>query len=149
VNTVDAELEAGQTPVQAPGAELTEAREAHVGGLTVRRLLPLRLRRSVGAWADRRDGGGRGDRAAAGTAALPGHRTGAGRAVKAAAAAWREGRFGPVADYDGEPLAAPPLDPCGWSADGSAGALIRPARRPHQGRAAPARVTAAGAAPDC
>jgi hypothetical protein len=31
--------------------------------------------------------------------------------IKAAAGAWREGRFGPVADYDGEPLAAPPLDP--------------------------------------
>ena len=50
MSTVDAELEIAQTPVQAPGAELTEAREAHVGDMTVRRLLPLRLRRSVGAW---------------------------------------------------------------------------------------------------
>jgi len=50
VSTVDAELEIAETPVEAPGAELTKAREAHVGDLTVRRLLPLRLRRSVGAW---------------------------------------------------------------------------------------------------
>ena len=34
----------------APGLELTGSREAHVGDITVRRLLPLRLRRSVGAW---------------------------------------------------------------------------------------------------
>ena len=50
MSTVDAELEIAETPVEAPGAELTEAREAHVGDMTVRRLLPLRLRRSVGAW---------------------------------------------------------------------------------------------------
>ncbi len=50
MSTVDAELEIAETPVQSPGAELTEAREAHVGDMTVRRLLPLRLRRSVGAW---------------------------------------------------------------------------------------------------
>ena len=31
--------------------------------------------------------------------------------ITAAAAGWREGRFGTVADYDGEPLPAPPLDP--------------------------------------
>jgi putative redox protein len=30
--------------------------------------------------------------------------------IAAAAADWREGRFGTVADYDGEPLAARPLD---------------------------------------
>jgi redox-sensitive bicupin YhaK (pirin superfamily) len=29
--------------------------------------------------------------------------------IKAAAADWREGRFGTVADYDGEPMPAPPL----------------------------------------
>jgi len=50
VSTVDADLEITETPVQAPGAELTEARVARVGDMTVRRLLPLRLRRSVGAW---------------------------------------------------------------------------------------------------
>jgi redox-sensitive bicupin YhaK (pirin superfamily) len=50
VSTVDAELEIAETPVQSPGLELTEAREGRVGDITVRRLLPLRLRRSVGAW---------------------------------------------------------------------------------------------------
>ena len=50
ISTVDADLEITETPVQAPGAELTEARVARVGDMTVRRLLPLRLRRSVGAW---------------------------------------------------------------------------------------------------
>jgi quercetin 2,3-dioxygenase len=50
VSTVDAELEVAQTPAGAPGLELTEAREALVGDIAVRRLLPLRLRRSVGAW---------------------------------------------------------------------------------------------------
>src|SRR5262249_53924797 len=34
----------------ADGLELTRARTAAVGDITVRRLLPLRLRRSVGAW---------------------------------------------------------------------------------------------------
>jgi hypothetical protein len=29
--------------------------------------------------------------------------------ITAAVAGWREGRFGTVADYDGLPLAAPPL----------------------------------------
>jgi quercetin 2,3-dioxygenase len=50
VSTVDADLEITEPPVAAPGAELTEARVARVGDMTVRRLLPLRLRRSVGAW---------------------------------------------------------------------------------------------------
>jgi quercetin 2,3-dioxygenase len=50
VSTVDAELEVTQTPVQAAGLELTEGREARVGDMAVRRLLPLRLRRTVGAW---------------------------------------------------------------------------------------------------
>lgn len=34
----------------ADGLELTRARTAAVGDISVRRLLPLRLRRSVGAW---------------------------------------------------------------------------------------------------
>jgi hypothetical protein len=46
VSTVDADLEVTETPARAPGAELTEARVARVGDMTVRRLLPLRLRRS-------------------------------------------------------------------------------------------------------
>jgi redox-sensitive bicupin YhaK (pirin superfamily) len=50
MSTVDAEVEIAQIPVRSPGLELTGAREARVGGMTVRRLLPLRLRRSVGAW---------------------------------------------------------------------------------------------------
>jgi redox-sensitive bicupin YhaK (pirin superfamily) len=50
VSTVDAELEIAAAPAVSPGFELTEAREAHVGDMAVRRLLPLRLRRSVGAW---------------------------------------------------------------------------------------------------
>jgi quercetin 2,3-dioxygenase len=48
VSTVDADLEVDASPVQAPGFELTQAREAQVGDVAVRRL--LRLRRSVGAW---------------------------------------------------------------------------------------------------
>jgi quercetin 2,3-dioxygenase len=31
--------------------------------------------------------------------------------ITAAAAGWREGQFGTVAGYDGDPLPAPPLDP--------------------------------------
>jgi len=70
MSTVDADLEVAETPVNSPGLEftgvreggpepagtreggleLTGAREARVGEMTVRRLLPLRLRRSVGAW---------------------------------------------------------------------------------------------------
>lgn len=50
MSTVDADVEVAATPVQAPGFELTPAREAQVGDVAVRRLLPLRLRRSVGAW---------------------------------------------------------------------------------------------------
>jgi redox-sensitive bicupin YhaK (pirin superfamily) len=50
VSTVDADVEIGEDPVLARGVELTVAREGHVGDMTVRRLLPLRLRRSVGAW---------------------------------------------------------------------------------------------------
>jgi len=50
MSTVDAELEVAEAPVQDNDLEVTEAREARVGDMTVRRLLPLRLRRSVGAW---------------------------------------------------------------------------------------------------
>ncbi len=50
MSTVDAEVEIAEAPVVRPGLELTAAREARVGAMTVRRLLPLRLRRSVGAW---------------------------------------------------------------------------------------------------
>jgi quercetin 2,3-dioxygenase len=50
MSTVDAELEVTGAPVQDNDLEVTEAREARVGDMTVRRLLPLRLRRSVGAW---------------------------------------------------------------------------------------------------
>ena len=49
MSTVDAEVEIAGHPVAADVA-LTSAREAQVGDMTVRRLLPLRLRRSVGAW---------------------------------------------------------------------------------------------------
>ncbi len=52
MSTVDSDLEvpgtAGDTG--APGTEVTAARLARVGDLDVRRLLPLRQRRSVGAW---------------------------------------------------------------------------------------------------
>jgi quercetin 2,3-dioxygenase len=50
VSTLDTDLDAAVQPVNADGLELTQARSAVVGDLTVRRLLPLRLRRSVGAW---------------------------------------------------------------------------------------------------
>jgi len=50
VSTRDTDLDAAVRPVNADGLELTPARSAVVGDLTVRRLLPLRLRRSVGAW---------------------------------------------------------------------------------------------------
>lgn len=50
MSTVDAELEIAEPRVQGSDLEVTAAREARVGDLTVRRLLPLRLRRSVGAW---------------------------------------------------------------------------------------------------
>ena len=56
MSTTDAELEVPQSPARlsaGPGTgdlALTSAREARVGDVTVRRLLPLRQRRSVGAW---------------------------------------------------------------------------------------------------
>src|SRR6266702_4264048 len=49
MSTVDADLEIADIAVDADRA-LTLAREARVGEMTVRRLLPLRQRRSVGAW---------------------------------------------------------------------------------------------------
>src|SRR5712692_1454272 len=49
MSTVDAELEIADGSVKAD-LDLTPAREARVGDMTVRRLLPLRQRRSVGAW---------------------------------------------------------------------------------------------------
>ncbi len=50
MSTLDTDLDATERPVLDDGLELTHAREAIVGDLAVRRLLPLRLRRSVGAW---------------------------------------------------------------------------------------------------
>ncbi len=51
MSTVEANPEVASNPVPEPhDLELTEARDARVGSMTVRRLLPLRLRRSVGAW---------------------------------------------------------------------------------------------------
>jgi quercetin 2,3-dioxygenase len=50
VSTVDADVEIAEDPVSALGLQVTPAREAQVGDITVRRLLPLRQRRSVGAW---------------------------------------------------------------------------------------------------
>ena len=58
MSTVDSDLEVPGAAADAaatgdagvPGTEVTAARLAHVGDLDVRRLLPLRQRRSVGAW---------------------------------------------------------------------------------------------------
>ena len=51
VSTVDADVEVPDIPVpEKNDLELTEARIARVGDITVRRMLPLRLRRSVGGW---------------------------------------------------------------------------------------------------
>src|SRR5262249_18707911 len=58
MSTVDSDLEvpgaaadaAAMGDADVPGTEVTAARLAHVGDLDVRRLLPLRQRRSVGAW---------------------------------------------------------------------------------------------------
>lgn len=49
MSTVDAEVEIASRPVNNCDG-LTQALQAQVGGMTVRRLLPLRQRRSVGAW---------------------------------------------------------------------------------------------------
>jgi quercetin 2,3-dioxygenase len=50
VSTLDQDVEAAEQPVAFNSLEVTQARDARVGDLNVRRLLPLRLRRSVGAW---------------------------------------------------------------------------------------------------
>jgi len=51
MSTVEANPEVTNDPVpEGKGFDLTEARNARVGAITVRRMLPLRLRRSVGAW---------------------------------------------------------------------------------------------------
>ena len=50
MSTLDQDLDAVKQPLAYDGLELTQAREARVGDLSVRRLLPLRLRRSIGAW---------------------------------------------------------------------------------------------------
>jgi len=50
MSTTDTELDVAEHPVTANDLEVSSARTATVGDLTVRRLLPLRLRRSVGAW---------------------------------------------------------------------------------------------------
>jgi redox-sensitive bicupin YhaK (pirin superfamily) len=51
MSTVEANVEVPGDPVpEGNDLELTEARNARVGDMTVRRMLPLRLRRSVGAW---------------------------------------------------------------------------------------------------
>jgi len=51
MSTAEANVEVANDPVPEPkGFDLTEGRNARVGDITVRRMLPLRLRRSVGAW---------------------------------------------------------------------------------------------------
>ncbi|MGB6453561.1 MAG: pirin family protein, partial [Streptosporangiaceae bacterium] len=51
MSTVEANPDVTSDPVPEPhDFELTVARNVDVGAITVRRLLPLRLRRSVGAW---------------------------------------------------------------------------------------------------
>ena len=39
-----------EAPVEPPCMEVTESRDADVGGMLVRRALPRRARRTVGAW---------------------------------------------------------------------------------------------------
>jgi len=51
VSTIEASTEVAEDPVpQRNDREISAARNARVGDMMVRRLLPLRLRRSVGAW---------------------------------------------------------------------------------------------------
>jgi len=50
VSTDDAAPEAANDPPAGPEVELIPGREAQVGSLTVRRVLPRRPRRTVGAW---------------------------------------------------------------------------------------------------
>jgi redox-sensitive bicupin YhaK (pirin superfamily) len=50
VNPVDAPLDCRASHPEPPTAEIDDGREATVGTLTVRRLLPRRRRRTVGTW---------------------------------------------------------------------------------------------------
>src|SRR4029077_15383650 len=50
MSTPDAEVETPGAPAALGEPELTAARVARVGDMEVRRLMPLRRRRSVGAW---------------------------------------------------------------------------------------------------
>src|SRR6202042_1348342 len=50
MSTVDANVEIAADLIQESDLEITEARQARVGDITMRRLLPPRLRRSVGPW---------------------------------------------------------------------------------------------------
>jgi redox-sensitive bicupin YhaK (pirin superfamily) len=50
MSTVDANVEIAADLIQESDLEITEARQARVADIAVRRLLPLRLRRSVGPW---------------------------------------------------------------------------------------------------
>src|SRR3954465_2271626 len=50
LDAVDGASEATATPAQPPLVEVTDGREAVVGTTTVRRVLPRRTRRTVGAW---------------------------------------------------------------------------------------------------
>jgi hypothetical protein len=139
MSTVESDLDVpGGAAQPAPGdTEVTAARLARVGDLDVRRLLPLRQRRSVGAWCfvdlapgsllylpPGRESAAITARAGARLFLLGGEPLGetllmwwnfVGRTpddIAKAARDWASGqRFGPVAGYRGEPLAAPPLDP--------------------------------------
>src|SRR5579875_3055502 len=50
VSRLDAEVEAAESTPSPGAGELTSARPAQLGDLAVRRLLPLRHRRSIGGW---------------------------------------------------------------------------------------------------
>src|ERR1700735_5056747 len=50
MSAVEADVAVAGGAVREHGVEVTDGREAVVGDMTVRRLLPLRMRRSVGAW---------------------------------------------------------------------------------------------------
>lgn len=50
MSTLDQDLDVAGQNFQANGFEISQARIATVGDMSVRRLLPLRLRRSIGAW---------------------------------------------------------------------------------------------------
>jgi redox-sensitive bicupin YhaK (pirin superfamily) len=50
MSTLDQDLDVAGQNFQTNGFEISQARIATVGDMRVRRLLPLRLRRSVGAW---------------------------------------------------------------------------------------------------